>query len=144
MDLKKAHQHKKELCAQFKAVGADAATNILYGLIRAAIAFNDKRIVRFFIYLPGSDGAGQTDRWDILQQIKDAIPITFLQVLFEEPEEIQRDTIQSLFDTPIETGQKWAKIRIDRQFRKEDLVLIKRYNALVDEVHRAFVKDQIK
>lgn len=141
MDLKKAHQHKKELLAQFKAVGDDAATNILYGLAKAAIAFKDKEIIRFFIYCPGPDGAGGTNRWDILQQIKDVIPITFLRVLFEQPKEVQRDTIQSLFDPPIETGQEWAKICIDRQFRKEDLALIKRYNALVDEVHRALVKD---
>lgn len=141
MDLKKAHQHRKELCAQFKMVGGDAATNILYGLIRAAIAFNDKEIVRFFIYLPGPDGAGTTNKSDILRQIKDAIPIIFLHVLLEQPKEVQRNTIQSLFDPPIETGREWAKIRMDRQFRKEDLVLIKRYNALVDEVHGALVDE---
>ena len=98
MNLKKAHQHKKELCAQFKMVGDDAATNILDGLIRAAIAFNDKEIVRFFIYLPNPDAAGTTNKQNLLWQIKDAIPTTFLKVLSEQPKCVQEDTIRLLFE----------------------------------------------
>jgi hypothetical protein len=98
MDLKKARQNKKELCAQFRIVGCDVATNILYGLSKAAIAFKDKEIIRFFIYCPGPDGAGSTNKQDILWEIMHAIPITFFRVLLEQPEEVQQDDIiQSVF-----------------------------------------------
>ena len=142
MDLRKAYQYKKEICNQFKMVGDDAATNILYGLVKTAIMFNnDKEIIRFFIYLPGPDAAGATNRQYILSQIKDAIPITFLHVLFEQPKEIQEDTITALFDVPIEDCKESAQISSDMSFSKADLALVQRYNVLVDEIHNELVTD---
>lgn len=98
MDIKKAYEHKKEICARFKMVGDDIATNILYGLMKAAIAFDDREIVRFFINLPGPDGAGQQNKQDILREIKDTIPVTFFQVFLEQSKRVQESIIPLLFD----------------------------------------------
>jgi hypothetical protein len=110
MDIKKAYEYKKEICAQFSMVGDNAATDILYGLAKAAIAFNDRDIIKFLIELPGPDGAGTQNKQDILREIKDAIPVTFFQVFLEQSKLVQEAIIPSLFDlqlasfSAVETG----------------------------------------
>ena len=99
MDLRKAYQHRKEIYTQFRMVGDDVATNILYGLERVAIKFKDTEIIRFFIYCPG-DAAGATNKLNILWEIREEIPAVFYQVLSEQPEEVWQDITQNLEERP--------------------------------------------
>jgi len=101
MDINRLHQHKKELLEMFTIRDSRVHRNVLEGLTKAAITFDDKEIVRFLLYSSIPEGSQPEEwkrerrRWLALGKIAYAIPVTFSEVLSEQPAVYTTFTVQS-------------------------------------------------